>query len=680
MALASARPAATSCSARSPAAAWAPCSGAATPDLGRDLALKVLLDQHRDRPDLVDRFVEEAQICGQLQHPGVVPVYELGTLADRRPFFAMKLVKGRTLADLLAERVDRRPTTCRGSCRSSRRSARRWPTPTPGRDPPRPQAVQRDGRRLRRGPGDGLGPGQGPAQGWPADEESKCAAGQRDRRGHAPEQGRQRPLAGRQRAGHAGLHGARAGPGRDRSGRPPGRRLRAWARSSARSSPASRRSPAARRVEILRSRGPGRHGRGAGPAGGLRGRRRAAGPGPRLPGRRGQGPAGRCGRGGRAADRLPGRRAGAAAGGRAGPRRRERPAPSEAAGQGGRRAAGAAADRRPGGDRAPGRRAWAAPAGGGSSSSGWSGCGRQPGGSTSRSGKRPGCAARRRARRWATWPLGAGGRRRREGASLLEPGVEPGAAASRSRTWRPRSPPSGSRPRRRREAAAARSTGCSTAWSTSAAPRPTTGAAGSTDAAYADAFREAGLDVAALPADEAAQRIRARPPAVATALAAAVDDWAAIRRDRKKDRAGAAALRRWPRAADPDAWRNRPPRPRLDLPDAAARRTALQAPGRGAPYETLGPVSLDLLGRALNDAGDPAGAEAVLRRAQQRHPGDVWINYDLARGAGEAGPAGRGDPLLHGGPVAPPRDGPRAGPCPGEEGRSGRGDRGLRAT
>ncbi len=74
------------------------------PDLRRDLALKVLLDQHRDHPDLVGRFVEEAQICGQLQHPGVVPVYELGTLADHRPFFTMKLVKGKTLAALLAER------------------------------------------------------------------------------------------------------------------------------------------------------------------------------------------------------------------------------------------------------------------------------------------------------------------------------------------------------------------------------------------------------------------------------------------------------------------------------------------------------------------------------------------------------------------------------------------------
>jgi serine/threonine-protein kinase len=73
-------------------------------DLGRDMAVKVLLEAHRSRPEMVRRFVEEAQIGGQLQHPGIVPVYELGTFADRRPYFTMKLVKGRTLADLLAGR------------------------------------------------------------------------------------------------------------------------------------------------------------------------------------------------------------------------------------------------------------------------------------------------------------------------------------------------------------------------------------------------------------------------------------------------------------------------------------------------------------------------------------------------------------------------------------------------
>ena len=40
---------------------------------------------------------------GQLQHPGIAPVYELGQFADERPFFSMKLVKGQTLATLLAE-------------------------------------------------------------------------------------------------------------------------------------------------------------------------------------------------------------------------------------------------------------------------------------------------------------------------------------------------------------------------------------------------------------------------------------------------------------------------------------------------------------------------------------------------------------------------------------------------
>jgi serine/threonine-protein kinase len=81
-------------------------------DLGRDLAFKVLLEQHRENPEMVRRFVEEAQIGGQLQHPGVVPVYELGQFPDRRPYFTMKLVKGRTLAALLQERqgpADDRP-------------------------------------------------------------------------------------------------------------------------------------------------------------------------------------------------------------------------------------------------------------------------------------------------------------------------------------------------------------------------------------------------------------------------------------------------------------------------------------------------------------------------------------------------------------------------------------------
>jgi serine/threonine-protein kinase len=76
------------------------------PDLKRDLALKALREEYSGRPDLVRRFVEEAQVTAQLQHPGVPPVHEVGELPDRRPFFAMKLIPGRTLAELLRGRSD----------------------------------------------------------------------------------------------------------------------------------------------------------------------------------------------------------------------------------------------------------------------------------------------------------------------------------------------------------------------------------------------------------------------------------------------------------------------------------------------------------------------------------------------------------------------------------------------
>jgi serine/threonine protein kinase len=80
------------------------------PDLQRRLAIKVLHEQFRGRPDLERRFLAEAQLMAQLQHPGIAPVHDLGRLADGRPFFAMKLVQGRTLAALLDERRTAVPT------------------------------------------------------------------------------------------------------------------------------------------------------------------------------------------------------------------------------------------------------------------------------------------------------------------------------------------------------------------------------------------------------------------------------------------------------------------------------------------------------------------------------------------------------------------------------------------
>jgi WD40 repeat protein/serine/threonine protein kinase len=80
--------------------------------LGRDVAVKVLHERYLVDSLVGQRFLDEARITAQLQHPGIPPVFEVGQLADERPYLAMKLIKGRTLADLLNERPE--PASDRG--------------------------------------------------------------------------------------------------------------------------------------------------------------------------------------------------------------------------------------------------------------------------------------------------------------------------------------------------------------------------------------------------------------------------------------------------------------------------------------------------------------------------------------------------------------------------------------
>jgi len=70
--------------------------------LGRDVAFKFLLGKYRADAELRQRFAREARITSRLQHPGVIPVYELGQFSDSCPFFTMPLVKGQSL-DLLLD-------------------------------------------------------------------------------------------------------------------------------------------------------------------------------------------------------------------------------------------------------------------------------------------------------------------------------------------------------------------------------------------------------------------------------------------------------------------------------------------------------------------------------------------------------------------------------------------------
>jgi tetratricopeptide (TPR) repeat protein len=80
--------------------------------LDRDVAVKLLQDRYPPDSPAARRFAVEAHITAQLQHPGIPAVHQIGTLPDGRPFLAMKLVRGRTLDELLKGRPD--PSADRG--------------------------------------------------------------------------------------------------------------------------------------------------------------------------------------------------------------------------------------------------------------------------------------------------------------------------------------------------------------------------------------------------------------------------------------------------------------------------------------------------------------------------------------------------------------------------------------
>ncbi len=70
-------------------------------ELHRRVALKEIQARHAANPARLARFVAEAEITGRLEHPGVVPVYGLGTHRDGRPFYTMRFIKGDDLAHVI---------------------------------------------------------------------------------------------------------------------------------------------------------------------------------------------------------------------------------------------------------------------------------------------------------------------------------------------------------------------------------------------------------------------------------------------------------------------------------------------------------------------------------------------------------------------------------------------------
>jgi serine/threonine-protein kinase len=567
------------------------------PALGRDLALKVLLDRHRERTDLVDRFVEEAQICGQLQHPGVVPVYELGTLGDRRPFFTMKLVKGRTLAALLEERTEpdlpRFLSIFEAICQTvayahARGVIHRDLKPSnvmvgafgevQVMDWGLAKVLPRGGKAARgdrpppdetvvatlRSQGDSELSQAGSVLGTPAYMAPEQARGETDRVDRRADVfalgsilceiltgrpaftgGSAREIlttAGRGDTGDALARLADCGADAD---------LLALARDCLAADPADRPTDAgivaARMTAYL------------------------AGVQERL----------------REAELA-----------RAAEAARAREAEAKAA-----------AERRA-------RRLTAALAAtvlvaAGLVGAGWRWVELQQIERARRATDRVNQALREATRLrglaqgaavgdTAPWAVAASAAERAR--DLLEPGVEPGL---RRHVEDLAGELAGEQKQAEADADAERRDRrlLDTLVEIRSAEADDRGGR-STDTAYAEAFRAAGYDAAGRPVAEVAAAIRSRPSAVAVALAAAIDDWTAIRRE--KGRAGAAALTALARAVDPDPWRDGL-RDALDRPDRQARLATLRKLADTAPFEALGPVSLHLLGRALSGAGDPAG-------------------------------------------------------------------------
>jgi tetratricopeptide (TPR) repeat protein len=163
-------------------------------------------------------------------------------------------------------------------------------------------------------------------------------------------------------------------------------------------------------------------------------------------------------------------------------------------------------------------------------------------------------------------------------------------------------------------------------------------------AAYADAFQWYGLNVERLDPREAGARIRSR--SIRVQLAAALQHWALLRsrearrHGRKDGDVFGKHLLAVARAADPDKWRdqlrNALWRDREALEKLAAE--ALEKLAASEQTAEMPPLTLVLLGMALEDTGAGKQAALLLRQAQRRHPGHFWINHELAEVLGASKP------------------------------------------
>ena len=75
----------------------------------RSVALKMMIEDNNKEDELVRRFIEEAQITSQLDHPAIVPIYEFSRAPNGQPFYVMKMIKGETLERVIQELKEGNP-------------------------------------------------------------------------------------------------------------------------------------------------------------------------------------------------------------------------------------------------------------------------------------------------------------------------------------------------------------------------------------------------------------------------------------------------------------------------------------------------------------------------------------------------------------------------------------------
>jgi serine/threonine protein kinase/Flp pilus assembly protein TadD len=143
-------------------------------------------------------------------------------------------------------------------------------------------------------------------------------------------------------------------------------------------------------------------------------------------------------------------------------------------------------------------------------------------------------------------------------------------------------------------------------------------------AEYRKAFQDYGIDWEALDPVQAGELIRAQP--IRRELIAALDHWARLLTQREANKATWTRLLRVARLADTDDLPNQ-----VRLAAEQGDTDALKTLAHADRIKSLPPSTLDLLAAALYRLGAIREALDLLREAQWQHPGDYWINHDLAR-------------------------------------------------